>query len=61
MTGREEQGGQDWNWQLEVAPAMGRDLFRYQSNVSSAEESDIQSSLTMYLLNVENAQGNVSP
>ena len=36
LNGREQQGGQDWDWQLEVAPAMGRDLFRYQTNVNSA-------------------------
>jgi len=53
FNGLEEQGGQNWDWQLEVAPAMGRDLFRYQSRVSSASGSDIESTLAMYLLNAQ--------
>ena len=53
LSGREQQGGQVWDWQLEVAPAIGRDLFRYQTNVSSAAGSDIESSLTMYLLGAQ--------
>ena len=57
LNGREEQGGQNWDWQLEVAPAMGRDLFRYQSRVSSADGSDIESTLTMYLLNAQSGPG----
>ena len=57
LNGREQQGGQDWDWQLDVAPAMGRDLFRYHTSVSSASESDIESSLTMYLLSAQNGQG----
>ena len=57
LNGREQQGGQDWDWQLDVAPAMGRDLFRYHTSVSSAAESDIESSLTMYLLSAQSGQG----
>ncbi len=53
LNGLEEQGGQTWDWQLEVAPAMGRDLFRYQSRVSSASGSDIESTLAMYLINAQ--------
>lgn len=54
LNGREQQGDQNWNWQLDVAPAMGRDLFRYHTSVNSAADSEIESSLTMYLLNVTN-------
>jgi len=51
LSGSETQGGQSWDWQMQVAPAMGRDLFRYQSRAKSSAESDIESSLTMYILN----------
>ena len=58
LQGVEEQGGRNWNWQLQIVPAMGKDLFRYQARVSSADETGSQSVLTMYLLN---AQGSVEP
>lgn len=58
LQGVEEQGGRNWNWQLQIVPAMGKDLFRYQARVSSADETGAQSVLTMYLLN---AQGSVEP
>ncbi len=64
LFGNEIQDGQNWNWRLEVAPAMGRDLFRYQSRVSANNEGDagtIESTLTMYLLNTENGAGGGSP
>jgi type II secretion system protein I len=53
LDGREEQGGQNWDWQLEVAPAMGRDLFRYEARAKSSTGGDIESALTMYLLNTQ--------
>jgi type II secretion system protein I len=59
LNGREQQGGQNWDWQLEVAPAMGRSLFRYQSRVSSESDIDVESILTMYLLNTQNGQGGI--
>ena len=58
LQGVEEQGGRNWNWQLQIVPAMGKDLFRYQARVSSEDETGAQSVLTMYLLN---AQGSVEP
>ncbi|MFL2840766.1 MAG: prepilin-type N-terminal cleavage/methylation domain-containing protein [Pseudohongiellaceae bacterium] len=60
LNGREEQSGQNWDWQLEVVPAIGIDLFRYQSHVSSSSGSGIESSLTMYLLNAQNGQDRTS-
>ncbi len=56
LKGSEEQGGQNWDWQVQVAPAMGRDLFRYQSSAKSSAGSDIESSLTMYILNAPTGQ-----
>jgi type II secretion system protein I len=56
LNGREEQGGQNWDWQMQIAPAMGRDLFRYQSSAKSSAGSDIGSSLTMYILNAPTGQ-----
>ena len=56
LNGREQQSGQNWNWQLEIAPAMGRDLFRYEARATSSAESEIESILTMYLLNTEGRQ-----
>ena len=56
LNGREEQGGQNWDWQMQIAPAMGRDLFRYQSSAKSSAGSDIGSSLTIYILNAPTGQ-----
>lgn len=56
LDGREEQAGQNWDWQLEVAPAMGRDLFRYEARVTSSEGDAAESALTMYLLNAQSGQ-----
>ena len=60
LDGREQQGGQSWDWQLEVAPAMGRDLFRYEARVKSSTGDDIESSLTMYLLNAQSGQSRLN-
>jgi type II secretion system protein I len=60
LDGREVQAGQNWDWQLEVTPAMGRDLFRYEARVKSREGDDTQSTLTMYLLNAQSGQGRVN-
>jgi type II secretion system protein I len=60
LKGSEEQGGQNWDWQVQVAPAMGRDLFRYQSSAKSSAGSDIESSLTMYILNAPTGQNAIT-
>lgn len=60
LNGSEEQGGQNWEWQMQIAPAMGKDLFRYQSRAKSTvgndTENGIESSLTMYILNAPTGQ-----
>ncbi len=52
--GVESQAGQDWYWQTDIAPAMGKDLFRYQvrasSDIGAAGSPTISSALSMYLL-----------
>lgn len=53
LSGEEAQGGQNWRWQLQVSPAMGRDLFRYQSSAAPEVDGGAQSVLTMYLLNAQ--------
>lgn len=57
LAGSETQGGQNWDWQLQIVPAMGKDLFRYQTRVSSETDKDSQSVLTMYLLNAQGEAG----
>tara|TARA_R110000824_G_scaffold315042_1_gene502078 strand:- start:93086 stop:93502 length:417 start_codon:yes stop_codon:yes gene_type:complete len=61
LEGSETQGGQNWIWQLNIEPAMGKDLFRYQTRVSSEFDPDSQSVLTIYLLNAQGVQDEAAP
>lgn len=56
LNGEESQGGQNWNWQMDVATALGRDLFRYEAIVYPEETDSSQSRLVMYLVNQQGGQ-----
>lgn len=48
--GLETQYGQDWNWQLLVEPAVGKDLYRYEVTVSAVDSDRVTSSLSIYIV-----------
>ena len=48
--GRETQYGQDWNWQLFVEPAVGKDLYRYEAKVSADGSDRVTGSLSIYII-----------
>jgi general secretion pathway protein I len=48
--GVESQNGQDWNWFLEVKPAVGKDLYRYEAKVQLSGSGRNSSALTLYLI-----------
>lgn len=56
LNGEESQGGQDWHWQLDVATALGRDLFRYETIAYPEDTDSSQSRLVMYLVNQQGGQ-----
>lgn len=55
--GSQEQGGQDWYWQLGAKPALGQNLVRYQADSSHSEQGPVQASLSIYLLEQGRGQG----
>ena len=48
--GMQSQSGQDWNWFLEVKPAVGKDLYRYEARVQLRGSDRTSSALTLYLI-----------
>lgn len=48
--GRETQYGQDWNWQLSVEPAVGKNLYRYEAKVSAVDSDRTTGSLSIYII-----------
>ena len=48
--GMQSQNGQDWNWFLEVKPAVGKDLYRYEASVQLRGSDRTSSALTLYLI-----------
>lgn len=48
--GMESQNGLDWNWFLEVKPAVGKDLYRYEARVQLRGSDKNSSALTLYLI-----------
>lgn len=48
--GQETQYGQDWNWQLFVEPAVGKDLYRYEAKVSADGSDRVTGSLSIYII-----------
>ena len=48
--GIESQSGQDWSWFLEVQPAVGKDLYRYEARVQLRGSDRNSSALTLYLI-----------
>jgi type II secretion system protein I len=56
LNGEERQAGQTWIWQLDVATALGRDLFRYEASIKAEEGSATESRLVMYLVNQQGGQ-----
>jgi type II secretion system protein I len=48
--GIEKQNGQDWAWELDVEPAVGKDMFRYQASVNLKGSKRKVSSLSIYII-----------
>lgn len=50
FAGRQTQYGLDWNWNLTVEPAMGKDLYRYEAKVSAVNSDRVTSALSIYIV-----------
>jgi hypothetical protein len=48
--GDQTQYAFDWRWELEVEPAVGKDLYRYEAKVSADGSDRITSSLSLYII-----------
>lgn len=48
--GVEKQFGQDWVWELDIEPAVGKDMFRYEASVSLRGSDRRVSSLSLYII-----------
>ena len=48
--GVEKQNGQDWVWELDIEPAVGKDMFRYEASVSLSGSNRRVSSLSLYII-----------
>ena len=48
--GEENQFGRDWKWKLGVEPAVGKDLYRYEAQVSEVDGNQITSTLSIYII-----------
>jgi type II secretion system protein I len=48
--GVERQNGIDWAWDLDVEPAVGKDMFRYEASVSLSGSNRRVSSLSLYII-----------
>ena len=48
--GVDEQGGQEWQWNLDTEKAMGENLYRFQVQVGVAGSDRLQGSLAVYLV-----------
>lgn len=48
--GKQNQFGQDWDWTIKVEPAVGKDLYRYEVQVSQEGSDSISSSLSVYIV-----------
>lgn len=48
--GSEEQHGRDWQWQITIKPALGKDFYRYQADVVSPDTGRTVSSLALYIV-----------
>ena len=53
LKGQAEQYGQNWEWEVEVEPAMGKDMYRYEVQVSELGSDRISSSLALYIIEEE--------
>ena len=50
LKGQAEQYGQNWRWKVEIEPAMGKDMYRYEVQVSREGSDRISSSLALYVI-----------
>lgn len=48
--GKQNQFGRDWNWELDVKPAVGKDMYRYEARVSAVGSDRTASSLAIYII-----------
>ena len=51
--GQAEQYGQRWRWKVEIEPAMGKDMYRYEVQVVREGSERISSSLALYIIEEE--------
>ncbi len=48
--GVEQQHGQNWRWQTQVEPAMGKDMYRYEVRVGLENDQRTISALSLYII-----------
>ena len=48
--GVERQNGIDWTWELDIEPAVGKDMFRYEASVSLRGSDRKVNSLSIYII-----------
>ena len=48
--GVERQNGQDWTWELDIEPAVGKDMFCYEASVRLRGSDRRVSSLSLYII-----------
>ncbi len=48
--GVEKQNGTDWTWELDIEPAVGKDMFRYEASISLRGSDRRVSSLSLYII-----------
>jgi hypothetical protein len=44
------KNGIDWAWDLDIEPAVGKDMFRYEASVSLSGSNRKVSSLSLYII-----------
>ena len=48
--GVEQQYAQGWRWKIEIKPAMGKDMYRYEAQVGPEDMERNLSSLSLYII-----------
>mgnify|MGYP005709439861 FL=1 len=48
--GIDEQGGQNWQWEIKIEKANGQDIYRHEVEVGIAGEESTRSSLVVFLV-----------
>ncbi|MGB2115371.1 MAG: type II secretion system minor pseudopilin GspI [Porticoccaceae bacterium] len=48
--GDQNQYGRDWRWELDIEPAVGKDMYRYEAQVRAVGSDRVTSSLAIYII-----------